>query len=339
MSVRLNLALSLSCLLAICLGGCQQQAPAPAKATAQPSKQPPKKLAVKFLPNSWRIHEKVISGGQPAGEAAFKELADLGVKTVISVDGATPDVATAKKYGLRYVHLPHGYDGVPEQRAKELAKAVRDLPGPIYIHCHHGKHRSPSASAVACVSAGLLDPSLAETVLKSAGTIEGYRGLYASAREAQKLDDKLLDELNADFPETAKIPPLAEAMVALEHTHDHLKSIAAAGWKSPPDHPDLAPAHEALLLREHFTELMRTDAATVIPTRSVSEGAKFMEMLQASETAAQQLENALTAPASEESQPQAAAAFELVNKNCSACHKAFRDVPLSEKGQHHEQGT
>jgi protein tyrosine phosphatase (PTP) superfamily phosphohydrolase (DUF442 family) len=321
--------------------GCQQSAPppvatptpVPAKVATPAAAQPEapvkvelEKLAVKFLPNAIRIHEKVISGGQPAGEPAFKELSDLGVKTVISVDGEKPDVAAAKKYGLRYVHLPHGYDGVPDSRVKELAKAVRDLPGPIYIHCHHGKHRSPSASAVACVSAGLLDPALAESVLKVAGTSEGYRGLYASAREAKRLDDKLLDELQIEYPETAKIPPMAEAMIEVEQTHDHLKSIAAAGWKTPPDHPALAPAHEALLLREHFTELMRTEAA-------MKEPAQFMEMLKASETAAQQLEDALKAPASEDSLKQAAAAFELVSKNCSACHKVFRDVPLGEKGK------
>ena len=57
----------------------------------------------------------------------------LGVKTVISVDGAKPDVDLAKKHGMRYVHLPHGYDGVPDDRAKELAKAVR-RPGRPDLH-------------------------------------------------------------------------------------------------------------------------------------------------------------------------------------------------------------
>jgi protein tyrosine phosphatase (PTP) superfamily phosphohydrolase (DUF442 family) len=321
------------CLAACWALGCQQRAtfpvfapPAQAQVGAQVSQPSPEKLAVKFLPNVYRLHEKVISGGQPDGERAFQELADLGVKTVISVDGAKPDVAAAKKFGLRYVHLPHGYDGVPEQRAKELAKAVRDLPGPIYIHCHHGKHRSPAAASVACVSAGLLDPSRAVAVLKTAGTSESYRGLYASAREAKKLDDALLDELKVEFPETAEIPPLAEAMVAVEHTHDHLKAIAAAGWTSPPDHPDLAPAHEALLLREHFTELMRTEA-------TLNEPAELREMLRESEVASQQLEEALKAPASKSSWKEAAAAFELVNRNCTACHQAFRDVPLGEKSR------
>jgi hypothetical protein len=69
-------------------------------------------LASQHLPNLVRVHEKVISGGLPEGDAAFQELAALGVKTIISVDGMTPDVGMAAKHGLRYVHLPHGYDGM-----------------------------------------------------------------------------------------------------------------------------------------------------------------------------------------------------------------------------------
>src|SRR6185436_14778526 len=130
----------------------------------------PEKLEAPGLPNAYRLHERVISGGEPAGEEAFATLQKLGVKTIISVDGAQPQLELAKRFGLRYVHLPHGYDGVPEGRAKELAKAVRDLPGPIYIHCHHGKHRSPAAATVACVAAGLLVPEQSLTVLTTAGT-------------------------------------------------------------------------------------------------------------------------------------------------------------------------
>lgn len=281
------------------------------------------KLDAKHLPNAIRVHEKVISGAQPDGEKAFAELAALGVKTVLSVDGAKPDVVAAKKHGLRYVHLPHGYDGISESRAQELAKAVRDLPGPIFIHCHHGKHRSPAASAVACVSAGLIDRSSAEAILKTAGTSLGYRGLYASARNANRIDDRLLDALKAEFPETAKLPPMAEAMVALERTHDHVRLIAAADWKSPNSHPDLAPAHEALLLREHFTELLRSESVAKEP-------APFREMLLKSEAAAKELEAAL-AQRTPAGAVRAKAALTVIDKNCTACHKQYRDVPLGEK--------
>ena len=315
--------------------GCGKKLPAPMRAQpAVPTASEvavdfsPIKLEAKHLPNPWQIHPKVISGGLPEGDAAFAELAKLGVKTVISVDGAKPDVVRAKKQGLRYVHLPHGYDGVPSGRMQELAKAVRDMPGQVYIHCHHGKHRSPAAAAVACVGAGFLDSAAAERVLVAAGTSEGYKGLYQSAREAKRFEGNLLDELKAEFPETAELPPLAEAMVALEHTHDHLKQVAAAGWKSPPDHPDIDPAHESLLLREHFTEMLRTDAVQKEPEA-------FQALLRTSEAAALELEAALRAwKAAGMSDPApAAAAFDRVSANCKSCHTAYRDVPLSEKAR------
>src|SRR3712207_7739670 len=62
--------------------------------------------------------------------------------TVISVDGARPDVELARKYGLRYVHLPIGYDDVTENEGRAIAKAITELPGPFYIHCHHGDRKS-----------------------------------------------------------------------------------------------------------------------------------------------------------------------------------------------------
>jgi hypothetical protein len=326
-------------LVAACFAaGCAKQPPLAEKiknASQPPASEAavdfaPLKLEASHLPNPWQIHPKVISGGLPEGEPAFEELARLGVKTVISVDGAKPDVERARRYGLRYVHLPHGYDGVPDQRMKDLAKAVRDLPGPIYIHCHHGRHRSPTAAAVACVGAGLLNPTAAEAILVAAGTSDSYKGLYQSAREVKRFESKLLDALKPDFPESADLPPLAEAMVALEHTHDHLKQVAAAGWRSPPDHPDIDPAHESLLLREHFTEMLRTNTVQKEP-------AEFQALLRAGETAAQELETALRAwkaAGMSESPPAAAAtAFDRVSANCKSCHTKYRDVPLSEKGK------
>ena len=206
----------------------------------------PEKLPTKHLPNAVRVHDKVISGGLPEGDAAFEELRAMGVKTIISVDGAKPNVEIATKYGLKYVHLPHGYDGIPDVRVKELAKAVRDLEGPIYIHCHHGKHRSPAAASVACVTAGLIPTYRALAVLEIAGTSENYRGLYQSAQAAKHLESALLDELAVEFRESVEIPPMAEAMVAIEHTHDHVKAIAAAGWRIP----ESSPAEEAPRRRE-----------------------------------------------------------------------------------------
>jgi protein tyrosine phosphatase (PTP) superfamily phosphohydrolase (DUF442 family) len=279
------------------------------------------------LHSVFKVHEKVLSGGQPNGESGFKALAELGVKTVISVDAAKPEVALAKKYGMRYVHLPHGYDGVPEERARELAKAVRDLEGRVYIHCHHGKHRSPAASAVACVAAGLIAPESALAILEAAGTSKSYRGLYQSAEEARQLDQKLLDALDVEFKEIADVPAMADAMVEVEHHHDHLKLVGQNHWQLLADHPDIAPAHEALLLREHFTELLRTDEVIAQPAR-------FRELMKEAERRAQVLEDLYRGWESKKSadgHKQLTEALVAVNQNCSACHMQFRDVPLREK--------
>lgn len=325
-------------LLLLIVVGCspRDSAPSARKAPEKPmvgedklhDSQLPHRIEAEHLPNAVQVHAKVISGGQPESNEAFKELQSLGVKTVISVDGMKPDVGTASKYGLRYVHLPHGYDGVPDRRVKELAKAVQELDGPIYIHCHHGKHRSPAAASVACVAAGLVPSSRGVAILELAGTSPNYRGLYQSAREVKPLEAALLDFLEVDFRETVEVPPMAEAMVAMGHTHDHLERIADAGWQQPADHPDLDPAHLALLMREHFTELLRTEDVQQEPE-------EFRQFLQDSEKAAQGLEHALrawTSTSASAEPPERIEQFSAtISANCKLCHEQFRDVPLGEK--------
>ena len=282
----------------------------------------PERLPVAHLPNAIRLHEQVISGGLPEGDLAFAELQSLGVRTIISVDGAKPQVEQAARFGLRYVHLPHGYDGVPAERAVQLAKAITELPGPFYIHCHHGKHRSPTAAFVACVTAGLITPDRAAEILHFAGTSDKYRGLFTSASECLPMDKMLLNELKADLPETAILSPLTNEMVMLDQTNERLKEIAAANWRSLAGHPDLEPAHQALLLREHFTELLRLPSVQNYPPG-------FAELLQQSEQASRRLELGLHQldhqPTNGEISKSVTECFTKVNEDCIKCHQSYRD--------------
>ncbi|QDV25590.1 protein-tyrosine phosphatase family protein [Aureliella helgolandensis] len=288
----------------------------------------PRTIPNDLLPNAIQVHEKVFSGGQPAGTAAFQELADLGIKTIICVDGARPDLESARQFGFKYVHLPHGYDGIPAKRIEELAKVVRDADGPIYIHCHHGKHRSPAAASVACVSAGLMPRELALQVLTLAGTSPSYRGLFQAAERALPIAPTVLDALPSEFPEAVAIPPMADAMIEIDHLYEQLHAVAAAHWSSPSDHPDLEPAHVALMLREQFTELLRTEETQTQPE-------SFQTMLRESETATLELEELLREGAVAKPSPDLLQALqsktEAIGRNCKACHEAFRDIPLSEK--------
>ncbi len=283
----------------------------------------PQRMDTQHLPNAVRVHSKVISGGTPEGDAGFKELHSMGVRTIVSVDGKKPEVESAKKYGLRYVHLPHGYDGIPQLRVKELAKGTRSLDGSIYIHCHHGKHRSPAAAAVACIAAGELAPADGLKVLELAGTSPEYRDLFKAVRHVEPIDETELLEFSIEFHETVDVPPMAEAMVAIEQTHDRLKAVEAARWKAPTDHPDLDPVHEALLLREHFSELLRLDSEWL-------RNKEFKQLLQESAQAAQRLEKELHERESVGTAPHRADSFSRhfarIGANCKSCHQQFRDV-------------
>ena len=325
----LAVACSIVSAIGISLIGCQRAADVVADSVQ------PTKLETEHIPNAVRLHEKVISGGLPEDENAFQELKALGIKTIVCVDGAKPDTEMASRFGMRYVHLPHGYDGISSQRAQELAKAVRDLEGPIYIHCHHGKHRSPAAASVACVGAGLIPPGEALTALEIAGTGKEYLGLYRSAREAIRIESEQLNSLDVEFRPTVKIPPMADAMVELEKPYHHLQQFSANRWKLLDSHPDIFPAHEALILREHFTELIRTEETKSYPP-------EFSDWLDHSKTATEEIEELLknehdpaladfpagarSVELNNETVVRLDQALERISKDCRKCHQAYRNL-------------
>jgi hypothetical protein len=283
----------------------------------------PQRVHAPGLPNVWRLTGTLYSGGSPEGDEGFRSLRRLGVRTLISVDGARPDVDRARKFGLRYVHLPIGYDGVPRGQALRSARAMRELPGPVYIHCHHGMHRGPAAAAAArlCV-----DPqcAVAEALegMRRAGTDPHYQGLFRSVRTLQRPTALELDRVPADFPEAAPVAALAQVMVDIDDRWKHLKQVRAAGWKTPPDHPNLDPPHEALLLREQYREAARLPQARQRPE-------DFRRRLGDAEATAGDLEGVLRRGKEKGSvdRPAAERAFRRARAACAGCHASYRDVP------------
>jgi protein tyrosine phosphatase (PTP) superfamily phosphohydrolase (DUF442 family) len=272
------------------------------------------------LINAFRITDKVISGAQPEGDAGFAALRDLGVKTIITVDGSKPDVATAHKFGMKYVHIPIRYDTVERADGLAIAEAIDEMPGQIYLHCHHGKHRSAAAAAVACVFNGDIPASEGEMVLQTMGTGKNYTGLWAAAREAKPVDPAIIKNLHTKFVETKQIPPLADAMVFIDQTFDHLKLIQKSGWKAPTSHPDLDPPHEALQLMEHFHEVARTDEAKAHP-------ADFQQYLADAESAAEALQLALRITPTNPTinKPVADGLMKKMGVTCNSCHSVYRN--------------
>lgn len=121
---------------------------------------------------------------------------------------------------------------------------------------------------------------------------------------------------------------MAKTMVAMEHAMDHLKLLGQHDWQDLETHPDLVAAHEALMLREHFTELLRTDVVA-------SEDGAFVRLIQESEADSLQLERLLrdTTLPSEDRSASADELFAGIGDKCVRCHSQFRDVPLNEKSR------
>ncbi|MEZ6081686.1 MAG: hypothetical protein R3C56_40250 [Pirellulaceae bacterium] len=96
----------------------------------------------------------------------------------------------------------------------------------------------PAAASVACVSAGLLPVEQAVAVLEVAGTSPNYRGLFRAAAQAEPIASEALHALEVEFHELSEVPPLAQAMVDLEHLHDQLVQTSKAGWSVPASQVD-----------------------------------------------------------------------------------------------------
>jgi protein tyrosine phosphatase (PTP) superfamily phosphohydrolase (DUF442 family) len=262
------------------------------------------------LENLRKLSPTIYSGGEPVGDAAFSKLAEMGIRAVISVDGIRPDIEGARKHGLRYIHIPVGYEGVNPNARAALTRVVRDITGPVFIHCHHGKHRGPAAAAVACMAAGQMTHEQALEYMKVAGAGQEYQGLWTDVREFQPLAaDAQLPEL----VEAAKVEPLAAFMSALDRPWDAVKAAQTAGWKPGAD-PTKAPAQQALLLWEGLRESRRTlDGSDETLEATMDEAVQHAsDLRQALE--ANQLEVAT-------------AAYKKLEASCAQCHVDYRNRP------------
>lgn len=326
--IQLRLS-SLLALLPLTLG-CSDPAPAPAPApvqeharaepaAAEPSPAPPtledgEPKAYAGVDNVVAYAPRVYSGSVPHGEEGFRTLKAWGVDTVISVDGAAPDVEAARRAGLRYVHLPIGYDGMNEARTLEIARALslaRER-GAVYVHCHHGKHRSAGAAGAATVTLGWSTQQQATARMKVSGTSPRYPGLYGCVAVAQPASAQHLDALPVEFPEIWEPKGLVKSMVEIGHAFDHLKAIRDAGWKAPPDHPDLVPAAEA----GRLADLFRTMDAAGRPH-------DFVEWTSESQRLASEIEESLVAGAYEPADLDAR--LKAIGQSCKDCHTPYRN--------------
>lgn len=270
--------------------------------------QPPVELA--GLHNVVFVTPRVTVGGEPQGDEAFEELRRRGITTIISVDGAKPDVDAARRQGLSYFHIPIGYDGVPAEKAAQLARVADEIQSPVYIHCHHGKHRGPAAAAIVCLASESITQQQAEELMMIAGTSRDYAGLWRDVRSfVRPAPGAALPPLT----EIADIDSMAALMAQLDRHFDRVKLCKDNNWNSQASHPDLVPIAEAALVHEGFRESVRK--------LSPDHSAEFRTWLHAAERNASLLVEAIRHGDTESASKQ----VKSLQVSCLECHTHYRN--------------
>ncbi|MFG0258275.1 MAG: hypothetical protein ACF8GE_10270 [Phycisphaerales bacterium JB043] len=265
------------------------------------------------LPNLIRVAPGVYSGGEPSGDRAFERLRTMGVRTIVSVDGARPDVDGAHRFGMRYVHLPLGYDEISHARRIELASVFAQRSGAVYVHCHHGVHRGPAAVASGLIGSGEMRVGEMIAFMERAGTSPRYVGLFEGVRGSERLDEKLLLDART-LPEVELVSGVASVMTQIDRIFDRIGVVQEAGWAPTADHPDLVALVEAGMLTDAF----RRSAQEAVGEYDKRE---FGELMRQTIERSARLERAIEGGDSR-------LADELLSQiraDCRACHAAFRD--------------
>lgn len=273
----------------------------------------------------FQLTERIYSGSEPSTEEHFAELAKRGIKTIVSVDGAEPNLALAQKYGLSYIHLPMGYGGMGREQTLKIARAMEIAQGPVMLHCHHGKHRGPSAAAVACIAEKKWTNDQAAQWLKQVGTSPSYRQMIADVQSFTLPTTEEKAAMPRELPNKVAPPPLVDSMVQISHAWEELAAIG-----KPPKAGTLVTkaeltyyANESLQLMEQFVELARDPTIATLPE-------PFQVELKKSVEAATALQTSLADLAKSDQLDTTKLAdlpklHSAIGTSCKACHTLYRD--------------
>ncbi len=278
---------------------------------------PAQRLELPGLENVHDLGHGLFCGGEPRGDAGFAALEAMGVRTLLSVDGMAPDLGRARVHGMRYVHVPIGYDGVGTNALRRLAKAVSTLPGPFYIHCHHGRHRGPAAAAAVARALHRWTAPQASAWLLLAGTDPRYAGLHRDATNAPPIPPDEIARIADPLPERTPVEPLVRAMVAVDHEFEALRR--QRGNAFGPSSGAAAASAMATRLSELFREAARLDG-------SGPAGAELRHGLTEAAEEASRLAAQLGAahdPSDTEK------TFKKLTESCVRCHRSHRDPPAT----------
>jgi protein tyrosine phosphatase (PTP) superfamily phosphohydrolase (DUF442 family) len=98
--------------------------------------------------NLYRIEPDLYRSAQPDG-AGFRELAALGVKTVLDLKGGDGDGDTARGTSLKLLHVPMTAFGLRDDRVLDALRILSDPTNrPLIVHCQQGADRTGALMAL-----------------------------------------------------------------------------------------------------------------------------------------------------------------------------------------------
>jgi protein tyrosine phosphatase (PTP) superfamily phosphohydrolase (DUF442 family) len=245
----------------------------------------------------------IYRGAAPIHQEEFRYLAEMGVKTIISVDRAQPDRKAADSAGLRYVHIPIGYGKIERDAELDFLKAVRTLPGPLYVHCHGGKYRVGAMSALYRIAdEGWTNDSAWQEMLNLGGK-DAYPGLnYSVLTFAPPTREELAKHV-FDPDKPPAIPKLAGQMGEISHLYEEMEKFSSMSRDT------LEMEAITLALEERFLEI---DRLKLCETCDSSDYGAFRNAAQRT----QQIRL---------SREYSAERIRVLEEDCRACHNKKRD--------------
>lgn len=100
------------------------------------------------LENFYQVSPSLYRGAQPTAQG-YKSLAEMGIKTVVSLRAASPDRALIESLGLNSKHIPINPFFFRDRHAKQFIDIMSNpFNYPVYVHCQYGSDRTGTSVAL-----------------------------------------------------------------------------------------------------------------------------------------------------------------------------------------------